>query len=230
MPVDKLDKPISLMYHDNLSAEIGRLRVLYEPRPTPWFGQNAEAQTVTTEQWIAIFAGAGIGIDEFHAAVEAWVLADGGERFPAPLDLMRLVARLKRGEPSRREVPADRVMCDGSGWRHHDDEPATPCGRCNPALAAVWADDSLFAAWKAGSSLADLDVGVEERRGMLRYIVPLRLDPPCSFDARDDVYPDAATGLTIARTAYANECDAQGRAPSWDHFDRLIANAVARHG
>lgn len=223
MPSDSPTAVRSLFYRDALVAEIGALRVMYEPRPTPWFGQSADEQAVTTEQWVQILAAAGLGIDEFRLAWSTWAASDAGDRFPAPRDLLALAARAKRGEV--RPVPADRMMCNGTGWRQKGDE-TVPCGRCSPALAAVWADPAKYARWKDGALLSDLDVGVEERKGMQRYIIPLRLEKPCSAASEESCPP--ARGLEIARAAYAAECEAQGRPPSWTHFATMIEAIAGR--
>jgi hypothetical protein len=45
---------------------------------------------------------------------------------------------------------------------------------------------------------------------------------------RDDDYVTLAEGIRIARDAYEFECAMQGRAPSWNHFDTIIARLRAR--
>jgi hypothetical protein len=218
--------PANLFYRNGLTAEFAKLRAMYEPRPTPWSGLTVEERNVTTDSWVAILTAAGITIPEFQSAVAAWVNQDGGEFFPSPLDLLRLSAKSKRRDDARRPIPADRIQCDGTGWMRDDDDDLYPCARCNPALAAVFADPVKRSRWREGAVLADLDVGVEMRRGMLHYIVPLALDHPCS--AAPDYTATGARGVEVARKAYADECASQGRAPSWDHFDAVTARIAAR--
>jgi hypothetical protein len=221
--------PDDLFYREQLLAIFATLRAMYEPRPTPWMGQSPDERAVTTEQWLSIITAAGITLGEFEEAVSAWVTSESGDKFPAPLDLLRLANMAKRASAaatSRPAITASRAMCDGSGWVRISDDAGVPCPRCNPALAAVFDNPDKLARWRTGTSLADLDVGVELRKGFLHYIVPLALEKPCGPAAEG--YCTMVDGLNVARAAYADQCAEDHREPSWPHFDAVIATAVSR--
>lgn len=215
----------SLLYRDNLIVEFARLRAMYEPRPTPWSGQSPDEQAVTTNQWVDIMTAAGMAIRDLRDAIGVWSSSEGGEWFPAPMDLLRLAARAKKTDSARRPAPGSNVHCDGSGWVTTSDG-RMPCPRCSPELAEVYADPARFALWRKGTNLSEVGVGVELRRGLLRSLLPSDERAVCRRAYEPPI--DAERGLAAARSAYVDECTGQGRGPSWDHFDTVLARAAAR--
>lgn len=127
------------------------------------------------------------------------------------------------GTSPARALPGGRVHCDGSGWVRDAVLPdrMTPCPRCSPALAEVFADPEKFERWKHGASMESLDVGVELVGGRFRYKSGAR--PPRCFAAEDPAedVPPLGAGREIAWHAYAEERRAAGKRPTRKHFDRM---------
>lgn len=121
----------------------------------------------------------------------------------------------------RRLLPST-THCDGSGWVAGAGE-LVPCQRCNPALAEVFADQEKHHAWRSGTPLWSLDVGVERKRdGRLRYTAG---DPPTCHPVHDGGLLDLpkGRGIEVARQAYEAECKAAGRKPKGKQFAATVA-------
>ena len=121
----------------------------------------------------------------------------------------------------RRALPSGAsVHCDGSGWIATG-AGHRPCKRCNPGLAAVFADDDKLTRYRNGERLTELDVGVSKGKGGA-----MKHDggaPPICSPAHDGdaLTLDSDVGRRIARDAYLLECAAAGREPKLKHFDQM---------
>jgi len=119
-----------------------------------------------------------------------------------------------------RAIEPSRVHCDGNGWR-----PAKahgymmPCERCNPALAAVFADPDKLERWSTGTPIENLGVGVERVAGRLRYRDELQ---PATCRPAHDQRDTNGVNVRAAWRGYSEEAAQQGRTPARKHFEKLI--------
>ena len=150
--------------------------------------------------------------------------------FPTIHELMTRIAR--RRDEARIAAARSRALpmaqCDGTGFIPNRDWGLTPCRRCNPALAQVWADPATFTAYRDGKPLEQLNVGVERHKGVLRYvsgIVPPRCEPAWEHD---DPTVESARGRAVALAAYLRECHDRGREPKMRAFDAWFGLAERR--
>lgn len=127
-----------------------------------------------------------------------------------------------------RELLPSTTQCDGTGWVPTG-KPGErrPCRRCNSALAEVFDDPDKLERWRNGIGLHQLDVGVERKRdGSMRRT---RGDNPICHAAPDGGVLDVDTkrGVPIARQAYRDERESQGREVTYKGFDRTV-RAIGR--
>jgi len=214
------------LYRANMSLAIKNLRYMYEPRPTPWTGQDEVMQDQTTDLWLDIMQGSGVSIEDFRDAGTAWMAGDGAEYFPSPMDLLRIIAKAQRSAGGGHRYPECISQCDGSGWIKADDGRLSPCGRCNAALAEVFSEPGKLRQWLDDTPLSALDVGVDAVRGMLRWTDRPALDSPCSEFPEPPVPP--ATGLAIAKAAYEEQCREAERVPDLEWFTGSLTRALGR--
>ena len=112
-----------------------------------------------------------------------------------------------------------RVHCDGTGWRPAIDGMMTPCPRCNPAVAAIFADPDKLARWLDGAPPEQLNVGVERVGHRLRFKDGVQ-PPRCSLAEAPVV--DWQHGLRAAWKGYAADCAEHGREPSRKWFEKTV--------
>ena len=119
--------------------------------------------------------------------------------------------------------------CDGSGWIEHGTRPSgnpqyRPCGTCNPALAGMFHDRNVTARWGDGTPLHKLADDVMMQNGAMHW--EHEMPKPCKperdlFDPSDPIVT-VDTGKRVARAAYIEACQTDGREPNLTYFDRAI--------
>lgn len=187
------------------------LGILVGATPGPW-----------TDATVLVWIDAFVKLDEpdlLHATCENLALHWTSQYRPSLGEIIEAY-EARHNYRIRRVLPST-THCDGSGWVN-DGAGQQPCGRCNPALAEVFADSDKYQSWRTGTPLWLLDVGVEKKRsGQLRYI---GAEPPNCHPAHDGGVFDveANRGLAIAKAAYVEECRSLGHQPVMEHFTQKV--------